>query len=235
MATKVQKRNKSSKSPNEIDWNKQFDKVARYSQSQFGFTVYAESDAEYGKIDFNKQEIVIKQIYNNKENMTYLLLHELGHVIQTNKKSLYKRRVLEVAEIVTKSSLSFRIAMLYEEMDAWNEGYDFAKKIRIPLDRKKFETYKSRCLKTYMSWALNTNKKSPKAKGITSILVELPPAGTIDEEQQEKNPRSKNEIIINNNSRNNKHYLNSNSEEEISKAITTIACKEEQGIKYEIV
>lgn len=142
-----------------IDWTAQFDRLAKYAKTKYDYEVIVNESIDYGKIDFNNQEITIKQIYK-KELMTYLLLHEIGHVIQTLNTKKYKRRIEEVFEVVSKSSLSFRTTVLYEEIDAWNEAYDLGKRLSVPIDRKRFETYKARCLKTYMTWVLGLNRQS---------------------------------------------------------------------------
>ena len=142
-----------------IDWSVQFERLAKYAKTKYDYDVIVNESIDYGKIDFNNQEITIKQIYK-KELMTYLLLHEIGHVIQTLNTKKYKRRIEEVFEVVSKSSLSFRTTVLYEEIDAWNEAYDLGKRLSVPIDRKRFETYKARCLKTYMTWVLCLNRQS---------------------------------------------------------------------------
>lgn len=200
-----------------IDWSKQFDRIVKYSYTKFGYEVIVKENIDFGEIDFNKLEIRIKSIYNNKENMSYLLLHELGHVIQKQKAKTYKRRITEVIEVVSKSSLSFRTTMLYEEMDAWNEAHDLAKKLRLPLDRKKFETYKSRCLKTYMVWVISTNQKQGNKQQVASIVERaetkniedsnihyevVPPSTNIEEDcedQEDLLNETTTEIFANNN------------------------------------
>lgn len=142
-----------------VDWNKQFERLVKYAKTKYGYGVIVKESIDFGIIDSNNFKITIKQIYK-KDIMTFLLLHELGHVIQSLKTKQYKKRIEEVLEVVSRSSLSFRTTVLYEEMDAWNEAYDLAKRLSIPLDRRKFESYKSRCLKTYMIWVLELNRQS---------------------------------------------------------------------------
>jgi len=180
-----------------IDWSIQFDRVVKYSFTKFGYSVVIKDNIELGEINFTKLIIKIKTIYKNKEFMTYLLLHELGHIIQAQKVKLYKRRIQEVHEVVSKSSLSFRTTVLYEEMDAWNEAYDLAKKLRLPIDRKKFETYKSRCLKTYMIWAINTNQKQTlpsiiESPNIDNIHYEVILSDNNEDEDEDDNRKKSN-------------------------------------------
>lgn len=154
-------KNKISKQEKKIKWEEAFEKLIKYACKKYDYTVEITNGSELGLINFTTKKIIIKQI-NNKENMTYVLLHEIGHIIQLDSK-IYRKRVEEVQKIMSRSSLSFRIAVLYEEMDAWNEAYDLGKKLRMPIDRKRFESYKSRCLKAYMMCVLNTNQKSKNA------------------------------------------------------------------------
>ena len=147
-------------------WDKQFDRLSKYILKKFGYTVEVDSTLFFGIIDFEKQHISIRQTHK-KELMTYLLLHEIGHVLYKNKKKEYKNIVEDALQIVSKSSLSFRMIVVYEEIQAWNEGLYLGKKLSLPIDRKTFETYKSRCLKTYMSWAMDHKKNR------TSKIVQL--------------------------------------------------------------
>ncbi len=160
MASNTLNTNNKKKNESRL-WTKQFNKVVAHIQKYFKYKVYIDDKLQDygGKINFASKEIVIKNMYGREELMTYLLLHEIGHVIILSDKK-YKIKFKDLSDFVSKSSLSFRINVLYEEMDAWYQAFLLGKKLKIPIDRKRFESYKTRCLRTYMSWALETNKKS---------------------------------------------------------------------------
>jgi hypothetical protein len=60
--------------------------------------------------------------------------------------------------------LTYKINVLYEEFEAWKEGYNIAKELGLYIDKRKYELLKTKCLVTYLSWALPASYSEKKAK-----------------------------------------------------------------------
>lgn len=101
-----------------------------------------------------------KIIYINKNHnprrKLYILLHELGHVVLLTN-SDYAIKYKRILNQKSYSKLTYRVGIVEEEIDAWNEGERIANKLLIPIDNH-FYVVKSNKLATYMKWA---SKKIP--------------------------------------------------------------------------
>ena len=96
-----------------------------------------------------------KIIYINKNHnprrKLYILLHELGHVILLTS-SDYSVKYKRILNQKSYSKLTYRVGIVEEEIDAWNEGEKVANKLSIPLDNH-FYVVRSSKLASYMKWA----------------------------------------------------------------------------------
>lgn len=150
------------------DWKGYFAKLARYSNRQYGYKVQL-FDKRLGEVDgcgdlladaayFDEKLIRISKAHND-ENKVYYLLHELGHVIQHDNTKVYSSHFAAIMNDSTfsKNSLTRKIAVLNTEFDAWNKGMTLAIEKRIPIDKRKFELVKTKCLNTYVKWVADMN------------------------------------------------------------------------------
>jgi len=122
-----------------------------------GFSYVEGDDDRYEPSE--KRIIVNKRL--NKENKLYSALHECGHLlVQRNVFSYERRYKSQVDGIFDKRkcrSLRWRIDFLKEEYDAWDRGFRLAKRLKIPISKKGYYDYASKCLGTYCQWV--TDKK----------------------------------------------------------------------------
>lgn len=92
---------------------------------------------------------------NKTRKRQYLvLLHELGHFLCLKKEGY----VTASEKTKSYSSLTYRVAKVEEEFDAWKAGENFARKNNLLLD-KEFDMIKANSISTYMLWA--NNRKHP--------------------------------------------------------------------------
>jgi hypothetical protein len=92
---------------------------------------------------------------NKTRKKQYLtLLHELGHFLCLKNKNY----ITASEKTKSYSSLTYRVAKVEEEFDAWKMGENFAKKNNLLLD-KEFDMIKANSISTYMLWA--NNRKHP--------------------------------------------------------------------------
>lgn len=146
--------------PESTNWLDELRKLERYCNKK-GFAVLyrpVKLDAIY----FEDKRIVIGDHHSN-EICLYCLLHEMGHHIVMNKKT-YSEEYSTIYETFSKSSKTYKITILQEELDAWKEGLKLSKRLNISIDRRKFEITKSRCIATYLTWAEKANKGNHERK-----------------------------------------------------------------------
>lgn len=103
---------------------------------------------------------------SRKENMCYLLLHEVGHLLVCADKNYEKKfsAIVNAKTIKNYGTLSYRVGIIEEELAAWKAGYEFALRNCLDIDEVQFNKIKSRNLATYMKWATERQKwrKQPK-------------------------------------------------------------------------
>lgn len=83
------------------------------------------------------------------ESQLFWLLHECGHfLIAKHDKRVNRGK----AHRVDARSLIAKVEVLAEEIEAWNRGQSLAKRLRIFIDRSRFNTFKATAVNTYMLW-----------------------------------------------------------------------------------
>lgn len=143
----------------DTNWKYHMARIVEHVNKNYGYEVlYEYRKPGEGNIDaaYHDEKVIrIDKSYKD-ETKTYILLHEVGHVIQYNNEHVYDRQFGAIFNgLFSKSSLTRRMAVLNGEFDAWNKGLTFADQMKIPINQKKFETVKTKCLNTYVQWASN--------------------------------------------------------------------------------
>ena len=132
-----------------IDWLKQLRKLERYCNKK-GYAVLYKS-VELDSIYYQDNKIVIG-VNHTDEVALYCLLHEIGHAILFGKKTTYQREFDQVYSKFSRQSKTYKLTAIQEELDAWKEGLKLANRLKIKIDRRKYEIYKTKCVLTYLSW-----------------------------------------------------------------------------------
>lgn len=111
---------------------------------------------KWGKTDVCDGKAKVITINSNLigNNKLYSLLHECGHVCLFNKDHYKKTfKSLDIAinhDRRHAKSLIYRYKKIKEEIDAWDEGYKLAKKLRIKINKKDYDKYAARYVHTYI-------------------------------------------------------------------------------------
>lgn len=138
-------------------WNKSLKKLVELCEDR-GWTVEfsKKEDAALTQTD----KIVINKT-RSKENMFYMLLHELGHFLVCSGKDYEKkfRAVFVGKEHKKYGTLSYRVGIVEEELAAWKAGYQFAINNNFTINEDRFNKIKSRMIASYMRWVVKNNNK----------------------------------------------------------------------------
>lgn len=130
-----------------INWHKELRKLERYCNKKGYAVLY--NDVNIDSVNFDNKRITLGN-HHNDEMSLYYLLHEMGHVVLYNRKKTYKKHYQYFFENFSKTSMVYKVGILQEELDAWKEGLKLANRLKIKINRRKFEITKSRCIKTYI-------------------------------------------------------------------------------------
>jgi len=157
----------AEKKTNQIDWKKQLNKLIKYSKKN-GYEVKVEkAKGGISTICFETKVITIHSRYP-KERQLYTLLHELGHFLIHRDQKEYTRGIGYVPTYYDNKSIINKLSEVEEEFEAWRQGRELAKKLKIKIDRDNFEKFKASLLTTYFMWAMKSkiNKKIKKEMAI---------------------------------------------------------------------
>lgn len=117
---------------------------------------YSENESKYS---ISERTIYITEKKNKYDKILFTLLHEIGHtIIHDNAKqdiSIYERKFNGYVGSASKNKRTFKhkIAVLYEEIEAWNLAEKIAiEDLKINLNLSDFDKEKNSCLKTYVTW-----------------------------------------------------------------------------------
>ena len=92
---------------------------------------------------------------NTPETQLYRLLHEIGHILVSQEKDYYERFPKNYDSEKNLKLLRNRIKVLSEEVNAWDQAYQFTKQHNIKINIRNFDNCKAKCLKTFVKWIMN--------------------------------------------------------------------------------
>jgi hypothetical protein len=93
---------------------------------------------------------------NSRQNLRYqlhTLLHEAGHALIRSNKRGFLEKYPGLSK--RKSSKSYRLDTLKEEIEAWSRGYNLATRLEIDLDEDWWKRHSEECLYDYVKWVAN--------------------------------------------------------------------------------
>lgn len=147
-----------------IDYKSLLTKLVDVCKDEFDYKV--SFSKKYGnEVSFSKKEIKISSSQID-EHALYSCFHEIGHIILFKNKNYNKKYNLKIdtslsdeedEKIHKKASkkLSYRISILKEELDAWEEGKIFALEKGFPINEKKWRALMCSCIKAYANFVVN--------------------------------------------------------------------------------
>ena len=138
-------------------------KLIDYSNKKDFDVSFVRSSIGVSYVCFDKKKIVIDS-RQNKEYQLYDLVHEVGHIEieTTNEKKLIDIRTEHhyVFNSFHRTSLTHKIEVLQEEINAWNIGEQVAKSLGIVLHKRKFTQRKAKRIGSYVKWIALTSLKN---------------------------------------------------------------------------
>lgn len=105
-----------------------------------------------GVYDHTNKNIVISSRLSPLRQLAFLL-HEAGHHLINRSDASERYAMGYMAEGPhVKKTLSHRMAVLDEEMEAWHRGWKLAGRLDLSIEWWQYEAVKLECLKTYVKW-----------------------------------------------------------------------------------
>ena len=130
--------------------------VWKYAVDRLGYEIYEGPDLQ----DVCMSDIKEINICSRKgiEKKLYGLLHECGHaLIRENWTKFQKEFPAHAAcgyDRRKNRTDGYRVSLVEEEYEAWKRGKRLAKRLGIQIDEERFEKHKTKCLMSYMHWAV---------------------------------------------------------------------------------
>jgi hypothetical protein len=100
------------------------------------------------------------------ERMFHYLLHECGHHLigMEEHHERFGKGYPRGTQPRIVNSFEHRLACLEEEMEAWHRGWKLAKRLDLQADREAFDTTRTQCLKSYVTWTARTRSSKKCSK-----------------------------------------------------------------------
>jgi len=111
---------------------------------------------EYSKHKTNQfhKKVITLYALRRLEILYYLLLHEIGHAWMLECDFTFQDRYPElVRNPVRYATVTYKIAKVQEEIEAWEVGKKLARSLGLRINENKFEKLRAQCLTSYMNWA----------------------------------------------------------------------------------
>lgn len=151
-------------------WKSQIRVLEEYCASKGWEVEYvSRKDPNADSAIVHKNKLVIKKD-RTTELTFYVLLHEIGHMMLCQNNRMYDERYNAVFESFGSASITHKVKRVEEELDAWKTGFKLSKRLKLYVNRRRFEQVKSRCVTTYLMWAVDRKiKKEIKEDGSNKI------------------------------------------------------------------
>jgi len=100
-----------------------------------------------------ERKVVFITTRSSKQNQLYSLLHECGHIVIRSRRDYNTRYSSSIAYTegnTKKPSYRALVEEIEEEILAWREGHNLAKKLEIFVEEKSYYQYSSRWVMSYV-------------------------------------------------------------------------------------
>jgi len=110
-----------------------------------------------GYFDPNKKEVQVNARLA-PEMQLIVLLHECGHfLVDVHRPKHRINRGYDALDALAGKTTESRVDIVDEELEAWRRGLSLAKRLKIKLNEEKYNQVRSKCVKTYMKWAVKVD------------------------------------------------------------------------------
>jgi hypothetical protein len=111
--------------------------------------------------DYYHNNVITLYRKRRAEILYYIFLHEIGHAWMLECDFTYHDRYSElVRNPLRYATVTYKIAKVQEEIEAWEVGKRLAKSLGLRVNESKFEKIRAECLADYMNWAGKPRRKS---------------------------------------------------------------------------
>jgi len=159
-----------------INWKKQLELLEEYAASKKWSVIYR-AKAKNDWADWARKSVRLKE-RTNKEELFYVFLHELGHMLMFQNNRAYSSKYEAVFDEFTGGTQPVSIARIEEELEAWRTGLRLCFRLNLKVNRRNYEKVKSKYAMTYIAWASRRTSKKAQAPAEpdrpTSSLVVIP-------------------------------------------------------------
>lgn len=136
-----------------IDYLKQLQVVENWIIKKGYKVVYIQGMAQEGGTFFDHLGEIHIHWGLRPEEKLYVLLHEAGHLLLMDNNAYYRKTFPAAAEVIDYPRTNYqKIGILEEEYHAWYRALKLAKKLKIPLNLKRFLNYKTKCLLGHLDY-----------------------------------------------------------------------------------
>lgn len=92
------------------------------------------------------------------ERQFFFLLHECGHhLIGDKEKNERFGMGYSQDDAAAVRTFHHRVDIVDEELEAWNRGFKLAKRLKLRINKERFDNTRVEMLKTYFKWALRVD------------------------------------------------------------------------------
>lgn len=106
-----------------------------------------------------QNKVITLYAHRRQEILFYIFLHEVGHAWMLECDFTYRDRYPElVREPCRYATVTYKIARVQEEIEAWEVGKNLARSLGLRINQGKFEKIRAESLTSYMNWASKPRK-----------------------------------------------------------------------------
>jgi hypothetical protein len=111
-----------------------------------------------GGIFYQKNKLIKISARLSHEQQFFILLHECGHYLIGGKEK-HERFGMGYSQVGVVSSKRFhhRVDIVDEELEAWYRGFKLARRLKLLINKERFDKTRVKMLKSYFAWALRVN------------------------------------------------------------------------------
>lgn len=96
------------------------------------------------------------------EKQVFVLLHECGHHLIGDKEK-HERFGMGYSRVDSDPTITrtfrHKCDIIDEEYEAWHRGFKLAKRLRLKIDKDRYDKHRAEMIKTYLVWALKGDKR----------------------------------------------------------------------------
>lgn len=142
-----------------VNWEEQKLALEVYAKDELGYSCTTKRTKDNETWVCLRAKQIVLHDGHSTQTQFYHLLHEIGHVKQQKSLAYYKAKFTSVFDVFSKTSLTYKVKIIEEEIDAWNIGLKLVEDMGLHIDYRKYEICRARRLGSYLRWAVRSKEK----------------------------------------------------------------------------